>query len=118
MGYAVSQKIDGDYKYVDTLVYSGFTKNSAYDTNSKIDKIYTNTNIDELIAAGTLKDGYNNNWSSGISYNMDYAPNAIDRTIAEGSVGDYFSTKKAGTARITATYKIFKVSYKVKVKAK
>ena len=65
IGYAVSKQIDRGYQYAGTLVYSGFTKVSARDKNSNIDKIYTNTNIYGLIANGTLKDGYNNNWSSG-----------------------------------------------------
>ena len=28
IGYGVSKKVDGPYEYVDTLIYSGFTKNS------------------------------------------------------------------------------------------
>ena len=67
IGYAVSKQIDRGYQYAGTLVYSGFTKVSARDKNSNIDKIYTNTNIYGLIANGTLKDGYNNNWSLWLS---------------------------------------------------
>jgi len=49
IGYAVSKHIEGPYKYVDTIVYSGFTKEEAYDANSKINKKWTNTNIPKLI---------------------------------------------------------------------
>ena len=84
IGYAVSKQIDKGYQYAGTLIYSGFTKVSARDKNSNVDKIYTNTNIYGLIADGTLKDGYNNNWSSGADYNTDYAPNAIDPTWSGG----------------------------------
>ncbi len=92
IGFAVSKEIDKNYQYAGTLVYSGFTKVSDFDHNSKIDKIYTNTNIDELIADGTLKDGYNNNWSSGKTYNTDYAPNAIDPTLFYDTDGRLWMT--------------------------
>ena len=92
IGYAVSKQIDRGYQYAGTLVYSGFTKVSARDKNSNIDKIYTNTNIYGLIADGTLKDGYNNNWSSGANYNTDYAPNAIDPTIFNDTEGRLWMT--------------------------
>lgn len=92
IGFAVSQEIDKNYQYAGTLVYSGFTKVSAFDKNSKIDKIYTNTNIGKLIADGTLKDGYNNNWSSGNTYNTDYAPNAIDPTVFYDTDGKLWMT--------------------------
>ena len=65
---------------------------SARDKNSNVDKIYTNTNIYGLIADGTLKDGYNNNWSSGADYNTDYAPNAIDPTIFNDTEGRLWMT--------------------------
>lgn len=32
IGYAVSQNIEGPYTYVDTIIYSGFTKNDATDS--------------------------------------------------------------------------------------
>lgn len=82
IAYGVSQNIEGPYTFVDTLIYSGFTRESAKDLNSKIDKKYTNTNIDELIADGTLKDGINEKWFSGnTGYDSSYSPNAIDPTV-------------------------------------
>lgn len=78
IGYAVSQNIEGPYTYVDTIVYSGFTSVDAYDTNSDINTIYTNTNIKTLIDNGTLT-GVNSSWfNSNGSYNTSYSPNAID----------------------------------------
>ncbi|OPJ60746.1 glycoside hydrolase family 43 protein [Clostridium oryzae] len=78
IGYAVSQNIEGPYKYVDTIVYSGFTKDEAYDSGSEINTKYTNTNIKKLIDKGTIK-GPNSKWfGDGGVYNTEYAPNAID----------------------------------------
>ena len=54
IGYAVSQNIEGPYTYVDTIMYSGFTTGDSYDTGSKINTNYLNTNIKELIDNGTL----------------------------------------------------------------
>lgn len=80
LAYGVSQNISGPYKFVDTLIYSGFTKNSTTDFGSKINTQYTNTNIDELIEAGKL-EGLNDSWFSNDAYNTSYAPNAIDPTV-------------------------------------
>lgn len=95
--FATSQNIEGPYTYKDTLVYSGFSKTSQTDSGSKIDTCYTNTNIKKLIDDGILKDGVNENWFSSLSggFNNSYAPNAIDPTVAEGIVGDYFFIKKS-----------------------
>ena len=81
IAYAVSNRVDGEYIYKGTLVYSGFTEESAKDNNSEIDKLWANTNIDELMAEGRLEEGFNSEWASGISYNTDYSPNAIDPAI-------------------------------------
>lgn len=80
IGYAISDKVEGPYEYRGTLVYSGFTQISAKDNRSNIDKKWTNTNIDELIAEGRIEGGYNTKWGTN-HYNTDYAPNAIDPTI-------------------------------------
>ena len=56
IAYAASKNIEGPYTFVDTLIYSGFTNNDAYVKSStkNVNKKYTSTNIDELIAAGQV----------------------------------------------------------------
>lgn len=79
IGFAVSKNIEGPYEYVDTIMYSGFTKMDNYDANSTKNTIYTNTNIDELIDNGIIKDGINSKWFLNDGhYDTSYAPNAID----------------------------------------
>ncbi|MBO5354161.1 MAG: family 43 glycosylhydrolase [Lachnospiraceae bacterium] len=86
IGYAVADNVEGPFTYKGTLVYSGFTQVSAKDSRSKIDKIWTNTNIDELMAAGRIEGDYNTIWGTK-NYNTDYAPNAIDPTIFTDTEG-------------------------------
>ncbi len=93
IAYGVSQDIEGPYETVDTIVYSGFTKDKSYDFGSKINLKYTNTNISDLIKDGTLKDGVNNSWfTSGGEYNTAYAPNAIDPTVFDDKDGNLWMT--------------------------
>ena len=46
IGYAISKELTGDYRYTDTVIYSGFTKNGAVDgkgsRNTKWDNDYLN----------------------------------------------------------------------------
>ena len=79
--YAVSKNIEGPYQFVDTLIYTGFTANDQYVSSDtrKVNKKYTSTNIDELIASGEV--AYNPSWFSGSNYNNNAFPNAIDPTI-------------------------------------
>ncbi|WP_222861076.1 LamG-like jellyroll fold domain-containing protein [Paenibacillus ihumii] len=92
IGYAVSKNIEGPYQYVDTIVYSGFTRNDAYDADSQINKKWTNTNIQALIDDGTLT-GSNPNWfNSNGSYNNSMYPNAIDATLFTDSSGRLWMT--------------------------
>ena len=92
IAFAVSQNIEGPYEYVDCLIYSGFTKESAKDYNSNVDKIYTNTNIDELIDAKVL-DGLSDNWFNGNTYyNNEKCPNAIDPTVYPDTEGNLWMT--------------------------
>lgn len=51
IGYAVSKNIEGTYKYVDTVIYSGFTKTGATDGNSTRNTKWDNDylNLNELI---------------------------------------------------------------------
>ncbi|MBY9080661.1 S-layer homology domain-containing protein [Paenibacillus sp. HN-1] len=78
IAFAVSPNIEGPYTYAGTLVYSGFTKNSATDADSTVDKKWTNTNLSSLIGEGKLS-GVNDSWfkSDGSYANSTY-PNAID----------------------------------------
>lgn len=84
IAFATSQNIEGPYTYKKSLIYSGFTKETAYDAGSRIDKKYTNTNIPQLIRDKKMSAGVNNEWFNGnTAYNTEYAPNAIDPTIFE-----------------------------------
>lgn len=80
IGYAVADTAEGPFTYKGTIVYSGFTQVSARDSRSNIDKIWTNTNIDELMEAGRIEGTYNTKWGV-YHYNTSYAPNAIDPTV-------------------------------------
>lgn len=81
IAYAASKTIEGPYTFVDTLIYSGFTNNDAYVRSStkNVNKKYTSTNIDELIAAGQVS--FNNSWFRNNDFNNQLFPNAIDPTI-------------------------------------
>lgn len=93
IAYGVSQNIEGPYEFVDTLVYSGFTKTSKKDSGSNINKIYTNTNIDELMNAGTIDNGLNDDWFTPMGeFNNSYAPNAIDPTVFYDKDGKLWMT--------------------------
>lgn len=88
IGYAVADTVEGPFTYKGTLIYSGFTQKSAKDKNSEKDKIWTNTNIDELMAEGRIEGEFNTKWGNGgYAYNTDYAPNAIDPTIFTDTEG-------------------------------
>nr|PZN11428.1 MAG: arabinanase [Caldicoprobacter oshimai] len=81
IGFAVSKDIEGPYEYVDTIIYSGFTRDEAYDKNSDVNKKWTNTNIPSLIEKGIL-EGENPNWfNKDGSYNNAIYPNAIDANL-------------------------------------
>lgn len=92
IGYAVSQNIEGPYTYVDTIVYTGFTQNDAYDNRSVINKKWTNTNIQALIDNGILQ-GPRSEWFNGNgSYNNDLFPNAIDPDLFYDKDGKLWMT--------------------------
>lgn len=82
ISFAVSKTAEGPYDYVDSLIYSGFTKEDSTDGSSR-NVNYKNTNIDELMAAGVIEPGFSEIWNrdNGHTYNNDYAPNAIDPNI-------------------------------------
>lgn len=87
IGYAVSKEIEGPYEYVDTIVYSGFTKEEAYDDNSEVNKQWENTNISSLIADGKLAEANEDWFNSNGSYNNQFFPNAIDANIFYDEAG-------------------------------
>lgn len=83
IGYAVSKDIEGPYKYADTIVYSGFTKNGAVDGNSTRNTKWDNNylNLKELINNKTLS-GISDKWfTADGSWDHTYCPNAIDPTL-------------------------------------
>lgn len=92
IGYAVSQSIEGPYTYVDTIMYSGFTKGDAQDSNSTKNTNYLNTHIDELIEEGVLEDIKDSWFNADGSYNTVYAPNAIDPELFYDTNGQLWMT--------------------------
>jgi arabinan endo-1,5-alpha-L-arabinosidase len=81
IGIAVSQNIEGPYEYVDTIIYSGFTRDEGYDANSTVNKKWTNTNIQSLVDNGTLTGPKSGWFNSNGSYNNSNFPNAIDANL-------------------------------------
>ncbi|WP_244244740.1 glycoside hydrolase family 43 protein [Marinilactibacillus kalidii] len=73
-----SPSIEGPYKYIDTIIYSGFTSEDSTDGSDR-NINYEGTHLPELIDEGKVS-GFNEKWvrMSGREYNTDYAPNAID----------------------------------------
>lgn len=91
IGIAASQSIEGPYEYVDTIIYSGFTAEEAYDNNSVINKKWTNTNIPALIEQGVLSES--TEWFNGDgSYKNSIYPNAIDSTLFYDADGKLYMT--------------------------
>ncbi len=92
IAYGVSQKAEGPYTFVDTLIYSGFTDNDSYATSStkNVNRKYTSTNIDELIAAGQVT--YNDAWFQNHDFNNRMYPNAIDPNIYYDTDGKMYMT--------------------------
>ena len=90
IAFGVSKKIEGPYTCVDTLIYSGFTSNDSYATSStkNVNRKYTSTNIDELIASGEVT--YNSNWFSNNDFNNQLYPNAIDPNIYYSADGKMY----------------------------
>lgn len=92
IGIAVSKNIEGPFKYVDTIMYSGFTDKEAYDRNSEVNKHWENTNIEDLVEDGSI-DGVNPNWftESG-EYNNKLYTNAIDANILQAENNKLYMT--------------------------
>lgn len=81
IGIAASKRIEGPYEYVDTIVYSGFTRREAYDANSRVNKMWTNTHLPELIAQGVIKEENPDWFNPDGSYRNAIYPNAIDPAL-------------------------------------
>ncbi|KGE20170.1 LamG-like jellyroll fold domain-containing protein [Paenibacillus wynnii] len=92
IGFAVASKIEGPYTYGDTLIYSGFTKEAAYDNNSVINKKWTNTNIQKLVDNGTVAGARPEWFNANGSFNNEMFPNAIDSTLFYDKNGKLWMT--------------------------
>lgn len=90
IAFAASKTVRGPYQFVDTLIYSGFTENDSFATSAtkNVNRKYTSTNIDELIAAGQVT--YNSAWFNKGDFNNRLFPNAIDPTIYRSTDGKMY----------------------------
>ena len=80
IAYAAAQNPEGPYTFVDTIVYSGFTDTSVvWGNHKKVDRRYSNTNIQELIDKGEVT--FNEGWFNKHNFNNQMYPNAIDPAI-------------------------------------
>lgn len=93
IGFAVSKSVTGPYEYVDTIIYSGFTRTSNPITTTSplgtktVNIWYQNTNIPDLIDNGTLS-GVRSGWfNSNGGYNNTLFPNAIDPALTYDTSG-------------------------------
>lgn len=98
IGYGVSKSAQGPFAYVDTIVYTGFTKESNVVTTQSqlgtktVDTQYTNTNIPRLIAEGKVS-GVRDAWFKGTTdYSNSMFPNAIDPTVLYDTQGNLWMT--------------------------
>lgn len=92
IGIAVSKNIEGPFKYIDTIMYSGFTNMEAYDRNSDVNKHWENTNLADLIEDGLI-DEVNPNWfTENGAYNNKLYTNAIDANILEAKNNKLYMT--------------------------
>ena len=90
IAYAASKTIEGPYRFVDTLIYSGFTPGDSYvkSTTKNVNKKYTSTNIPALQNAGQVS--FTNDWFLNSDFNNMMYPNAIDPTIYTSKDGKTF----------------------------
>lgn len=95
IGVAVSKAIEGPYAHLDTLVYSGMTKNAGTDASerdTKWDNDYLN--FKELIEKGSANGGIDevsDSWfMENGSYNIAVAPNCIDPAIIKAEDGKVY----------------------------
>ena len=85
--YLVSRELQGPYTYVDTVIYSGFTKNGEPDGRSTRNTKWDNPclNLNRLLEKGSADGGIDEiseNWfSANGEWDHTYAPNAIDPNL-------------------------------------
>ncbi|MFJ5760239.1 lipocalin-like domain-containing protein [Neobacillus sp. NPDC093182] len=92
IGIAVSKNIEGPFKYVDTIMYSGFTNYETSDRNSVVNKHWENTNIADLIEDGVI-DEVNPDWFTAKGdYNNKLYTNAIDANILQAKNNKLYMT--------------------------
>lgn len=97
-GYGVSKSAQGPFSYVDTVIYSGFTKgdNNVTTTSSlgtkTVNTNYANTNIPKLISEGRLSSTRSGWFNSAGNYNNSLFPNAIDPTVLFDASGNLWMT--------------------------
>ena len=94
ISYLVSKTFDGTYTYVDTIIYSGFTKTGAADGNSSRNTKWDNDylNLNTLLEKGSENGGIDeisDNWFDQTGgWNHLYAPNAIDPNLFFDASGE------------------------------
>ena len=94
IAYLVSKEMKGPYSYVDTIIYSGFTKNGETDGNSSRDPSRDDDyrHLKELTQLGSENGGIDeisDNWFNvDGSWNHLYAPNAIDPNLFFDASGE------------------------------
>lgn len=94
IAYMVSKDFTGPYTYMDTIVYSGFTRNGNPDGSSVRDTMWDNDylNLKKLIEKGSSNggiDGVSENWfMTNGDWNHNYAPNAIDPNLFFSASGE------------------------------
>lgn len=98
IGYGVSKSATGPFSYVDTIIYSGFTKSDNNVTTTSnlgtktVNTNYANTNIPKLIKEGKLSSVRSGWFNSNGNYNNSLFPNAIDPTILYDASGNLWMT--------------------------
>ncbi len=94
ISYLAAKEISGPYSFVDTIIYSGFTKNGEYDGRSSRDTTWDNDylNLKELVSKGASGGGIDeisDKWfDADGGWDHTYAPNAIDPNIFFDASGE------------------------------